>query len=264
MIIQEIKIFLTAVMFYTRIPCPKWVDHDPTYINLSIRYFSLIGWIVGGLSGLTFYFGNSVFSEPIAIVLSMIASVLVTGAFHEDGFADVCDAFGGGWTKDKILTIMKDSRLGTYGVIGLFLMLSIKYLLNLEILSLMVTDWWSTMIFFILVHAASRFIASTFVFTHEYARDSNDSKAKPVAEQTGYSNLVIGFIWVLIPLLIWCNLLNNYWYLGTIFFAYASKYFLARYFKKWIGGYTGDCLGSTQQVSEIVIYMVILIIWKFV
>ena len=123
---REIHVFFTALMFYTRIPCPKWVDHDPEFLNQSIRYFPLIGWIVGIISGLFLYLPGTYFSIPVAIILSLIISVLITGAFHEDGFADTCDAFGGGWTKKKILEIMKDSRLGTYGVIGLLLLISLK------------------------------------------------------------------------------------------------------------------------------------------
>ena len=90
-------------------------------------YFPLIGWIVGGFSALIFWASSFLFPVSISIIFSMIASILVTGAFHEDGFADVCDGFGGGWTKEKILEIMKDSRVGSYGVIGMILMLGTKF-----------------------------------------------------------------------------------------------------------------------------------------
>ncbi len=109
---REIHVFFTALMFYTRIPCPKWVGHEPEYLNQSIRYFPLIGWIVGGVNGLVFYFLATYFSVPVAVIVSLIVSVLITGAFHEDGFADTCDAFGGGWTKKKNLEIGKTSGRG--------------------------------------------------------------------------------------------------------------------------------------------------------
>ena len=125
MIKRQIHIFFTALMFYTRIPCPKNIDHDPEYLNKASRYFPLIGWIVGGLSFLVFIFFEELFTVPIAVVFSIVASVLVTGGFHEDGFADVCDGFGGGWTKEKILLIMKDSAIGAYGALGLILILII-------------------------------------------------------------------------------------------------------------------------------------------
>src|SRR5882724_4395211 len=120
-------------MFLTRIRVPATIDHRPEYLQKSPRYFPLIGWIVGGISILVFLAFNKFFSENIALLASMIAGILTTGAFHEDGFADTCDGFGGGWTKEKILLIMKDSRLGTYGVIGLISILASKYLLLKEL-----------------------------------------------------------------------------------------------------------------------------------
>src|SRR6186713_2527843 len=130
---KELRIFFTALMFYTRIPCPKNIDHNPDYLNKASRYFPLIGWIVGGICFGVYYLSSFVFSVEIALILSIIAGILTTGAFHEDGFADVCDAFGGGWTKEKILLIMKDSRLGSYGVIGMMAILFCKFLLLKEL-----------------------------------------------------------------------------------------------------------------------------------
>src|ERR1700712_3963673 len=124
---KEIRIFFTALMYFTRIPCPKWVDHSEEYLNKSSRYFPLVGIIIGAISGFTYWGFQWILPGEIALLLAMIASILATGAFHEDGFADVCDGFGGGWTKEKILLIMKDSRLGTYGVVGIGLMLLLKW-----------------------------------------------------------------------------------------------------------------------------------------
>jgi adenosylcobinamide-GDP ribazoletransferase len=123
---KELRVFFTALMFYTRIPCPKWVDHDDDYINQATRYFPFIGWIVGVICFLFLYGASLLLPVPVAVVISMLAGVFITGAFHEDGFADVCDGFGGGWTKEKILLIMKDSRVGAYGVIGLVVLLLLK------------------------------------------------------------------------------------------------------------------------------------------
>ena len=93
---KELRIFFTAMMFLTRLPVPRFTDHSPEYLERSVKYFPLIGWIVGGISALTFLIFNKYISEDIAIAASIIAGILTTGAFHEDGFADVCDAFGGG------------------------------------------------------------------------------------------------------------------------------------------------------------------------
>ena len=116
-------------MFLTRIRVPKNIDHSPEYLQQAPRYFPVVGWIVGALSALVFLIFSRYISTDIGILAAMITGILVTGAFHEDGFADVCDGFGGGWTREKILLIMKDSRIGAYGAIGLIAILGSKFLL---------------------------------------------------------------------------------------------------------------------------------------
>ena len=103
---KELRIFFTALMFYTRIPCPKWVDHSQEYLNKATRYFPLIGWLVGVVNVLIIYACSFIFPISICAIMALATSVLLTGAFHEDGFADVWDGFGGGWTKHQILEII--------------------------------------------------------------------------------------------------------------------------------------------------------------
>src|SRR5215472_2556593 len=130
---KEVRIFFTAVMFLTRLRVPPSIDHSPEYMRQAPRYFPMVGWIVGGISALAFWIGAKYISGDFGIAAAMITSLLVTGAFHEDGFADVCDGFGGGWTKEKILLIMKDSRIGAFGAIGLIAILGTKFLLLKEL-----------------------------------------------------------------------------------------------------------------------------------
>jgi adenosylcobinamide-GDP ribazoletransferase len=125
----HLRLLLLAVQFYTRLPVPAWVGYSDELLNKATVYFPLVGWLVGSVAAGAFMGANFLFrNTELALLLSMVASILLTGAFHEDGFADVCDGFGGGWTPDKILAIMKDSRLGTYGVTGLGLLLAGKFL----------------------------------------------------------------------------------------------------------------------------------------
>jgi adenosylcobinamide-GDP ribazoletransferase len=254
---EEIKIFFTALMFYTRIPCPSWIDHSEEYINKATRYFPLIGWIVGTASALIVFFSAMLFSTSVSIILSMVVSILLTGAFHEDGFGDVCDGFGGGWTKEKILEIMKDSRMGAYGVIGLILLLALKFFTLIELLNL---DLWFCLKSLILAHVLSRFMAVTVIFTHEYAREDATSKIKPIAKKLNLKNLVVSAIWLVPAFLIFQNM---YVFLALIP-VYAMKIYLANYFQKWTGGYTGDCLGAIQQVTEIITLLFCLGLWKFI
>ncbi|MEM9981472.1 MAG: adenosylcobinamide-GDP ribazoletransferase, partial [Bacteroidota bacterium] len=199
---HEITIFFTALMFYTRIPCPRWVTHKEAYLNEATRYFPLMGWLVGGVCAAVLYGSHFVFPPSIGVLLALIQGVFLTGAFHEDGFADVCDGFGGGWTKAKILAIMKDSRLGTYGAAGLFFLLACKWALLYEItqmsLSVALLSLWAG-------HSTSRFIAATFMYTHQYSREDAQSKVKPVAKQLSVGNLLIAGFWGLLPLAFFFN-----------------------------------------------------------
>ena len=254
---EEIRVFFTALMFYTRIPCPSWIDHSDDYINKATRYFPLIGWIVGGSSALMIYVLHFVFPVPICIVFSLATSILITGAFHEDGFADVCDGFGGGWTKEKILDIMKDSRVGAYGVVGLIVLFTLKIFTLIELMNF---DLWFCLKASILAHVISRFSAVTMIFTHEYAREDATSKIKPIAKKLNTTNLLISAVW-LIPAFL---LFQNYWFLLVFIPVYLMKMYLASYFTKWVGGYTGDCLGATQQVTEVITLLFCLGICKYI
>lgn len=241
-------------MFYTRIPCPAWVDHSEEYLNKATVYFPVIGWIAGGLGAVVYYGGTLAFGAEISVAMSMIAGILLTGAFHEDGFADVCDGFGGGWTKEKILEIMKDSRVGAYGAIGLVLVLGFKFLLLVAILQ-KYSSFVPVLLLLVSVHAVSRFVAVTLIYTHSYAKENEDSKAKPVAKKLAFSELSVAFGFAIVPLagLVW--LTQNPLY-GLVFVPLGLvKWYMGRYFQRWIGGYTGDCLGATQQVAEITAYL---------
>lgn len=253
MLKKELSVFFTAIMFFTRIPCPKWIDHSPEILNKSSKYFSLVGIIVGSYGALTYWMISFILPENIALFLSMIATIWITGAFHEDGFADVCDGFGGGFTKEKILTIMKDSRLGTYGTIGLVGMLATKYLaLSAFPNQLLIT--------LIAGHSISRFISTILLYLYPYVRDDLTSKAKPMAHALKVSSLIINGIIGLLPLFFY----NSYWIFLAIIPPFISMLFMGRFFKKWIGGQTGDCAGATQQVAEVVFYLSILVLWKFI
>lgn len=257
MIQKEIRYFFTALMFFTRIPCPPSTDHSEEYLNKSRKYFPLIGWIVGGIAALVFWVSSLIFPVSISIVLSMVVSVLTTGAFHEDGFTDVCDAFGGGWGKAQILTIMKDSRIGAYGVIGMALLLLLKFLALSEMAAY---GRELVVVGLICAHAVSRFVASTFVHTHDYVQDLDVSKSKPIASsRLSLAEMAYSLVFALLPFLLFQNPLA----LLALPLTYVSKMYLGYYFKKHIGGYTGDCLGATQQVSEVVFYLSIIGLWKF-
>ena len=263
---KQLHIFFTALMFYTRIPCPKNIDHNPEYLNKASRYFPLIGWIVGGISFVFYYIGAFLFTNEIAVIISMIAGILTTGAFHEDGFADVCDGFGGGWTKEKILLIMKDSAIGAYGAIGVVLLFLLKFTALSELVqSTQITNHYSLitiLLLFVSAHSISRLAAISIVFTHQYSREDASSKSKPIAQNFTWKEVIGASFFGLLPLVI---LSFFQWQLLLVLIPiFIARFFLARYFQKWIDGYTGDCLGATQQVCEVIFYLSIIGIWKFI
>jgi adenosylcobinamide-GDP ribazoletransferase len=242
-------------MFYTRIPCPAWVDHSEDYLNASTRYFPLMGWIVGGVAGAVFWISNLAFPQELAVLFSILASIWITGAFHEDGFADVCDGFGGGWSKMKILEIMKDSRLGTYGVVGVMLMFAFKFFA----LSLMPVN----LIPLILIsgHSLSRWMSTSIIFLGTYAREDELSKVKPIGKKMNGGSFLLSSVFGVAPLF----LLQNFWILLAVPLLLLIRWRMYRFFKKWIGGYTGDCLGAVQQLTEVIYYLFILAEpWKYI
>lgn len=255
---QQWALWLTAVMFYTRIRVPAGTTHRADTLNRATRYLPLVGWLVALIMIAVLALTGWIAPPAVAILLSMTAGIWTTGAFHEDGFADMCDGFGGGWTKERILDIMKDSRVGTFGLLGLVLLLALKFsaLLSLPL--------FNTGLAIIVAQPLSRFTAVTIIYTHHYVRENEDSKAKPVSKGITGGELTFAAITGLLPLA------GAIWYtadarlLVILPALFLSRWYMARLMQRWIGGYTGDCLGAVQQVAETVIYLCFCILeWKY-
>lgn len=242
-------------MFYTRLPVPKHIDHSPDALNRATIFFPFIGWIVGGIGVGTYWLGTVLFPPGnLPVLFSMIATIWVTGAFHEDGFADVCDGFGGGWTREQILSIMKDSRLGTYGTIGLGSLLAVKFFALQSMLSVEAFGW-AVALKYVSAHSLSRLTATTVIRALPYAREDMDSKAKPIAQGITGGQLAIAALFGLGPLLALMAYTGLWIYALFLIPLALVRWRLIAFFKKWLGGYTGDCLGATQQLAEVVVYL---------
>ncbi len=244
---KQYTLFFTALMFYTRLPVPSGIDHSADLLNKSTRYFPFIGAIVAAFTCFTYWSCSFFLPKETVVLLAMATSVWVTGAFHEDGFADVCDGFGGGWTKDKILEIMKDSRVGAYGAIGMILLLGIKFSLLKEF------DFYQFVLLSFTAHCVSRGCATSVIFFGEYAREDAESKAKPISTQMSLQEYLFACI-APIACLGFCGM-TNIKYIALFILPLLMTVYLFRFFKKWVGGYTGDCLGATQQLTEIMVYI---------
>lgn len=257
---QQLKLFLTAVQFFTRIPVPHWVGHTPQQLDQSARYFPLVGLCVGLLAALVLYLSQLVLPLNVSIALSMLASILLTGAFHEDGLSDFVDGMGGGYTREKILAIMKDSRVGAYGVMAIVLALLIKYL-TLQALS-NAHSLVFVIVALIVAHGVSRLLAVSIMLTQTYVRDDDSARAKPVAQGLGRSSFMVVVLTgvMSLVLLVWVGfgMVNI---ISALACALLLRLYLGRLMFKNIGGYTGDCLGAVQQITEIGFYLGLLLSW---
>lgn len=261
----EWKNFLLAVGFFTRIPVSSHADFQEADLNRSVKYFPLVGCIVGLIGAAAFYLAMQVFTHPIAVLISMAATIFATGAFHEDGLADSADGLGGGWAREQVLTIMQDSRLGTYGAIALFMALMAKY----QLLVAMHAD--TVMAVILCAHALSRLSAVWLMAALPYTKSSG--KAKPLATEVSRADLCIANIFGLLPLLTLLALLQNSlgnWRatLSFVLFVLAAVgaiwWWWRMLLKRKLGGYTGDTLGAIQQLSEIMFYLASLAWLQFI
>jgi len=251
-LIQQVRLFFIALQFFTRVPIPGWVGFEPAWLQHASRYFPLVGLLVAGVVVLIYGAAAWLWPAPIAVLLSTAAGLYLTGAFHEDGMADMCDGFGGGHTRERIMEIMKDSRIGSYGAVALVVTLGLKC----TALSLLAPG--QAIGALLLAHPVSRLAAVSLIRSASYARD--DGKAKPMAQEMRAGEFVIATACALLPALALgaFNVLS--WpAIGAAVAASAIvAWWLRGLFVRRIGGYTGDCLGAVQQVSEVAIYLCVL------
>jgi adenosylcobinamide-GDP ribazoletransferase len=240
---REMRYMLTALAYFTRIPVPQWVGYEAHYLDAAARYFPLVGVFVGATSAGVYWLALSVFEPALAVLIAMAVTVLLTGAFHEDGLADSMDAFGGGYTREDTLRIMHDSRIGTFGAIALVLVLAIKWQ------ALVVLPASLAIGTMVASHALSRLFAIGYLRTLEYVRP--EGKAKPVAQALRGGALFVAGVFGLIPLcfLPWELVLAIALVLAPLWWC------LGIYFRRRLGGYTGDCLGMAQQLAELAIVL---------
>lgn len=240
---RELGLMLAAVMFLTRIPVPSLAAYSDDHLRRSSRYFPLVGALVGLTAGTAVLLLAHVFPSQLCIALGMALTLVLTGAFHEDGWADACDAFGGGRDREDILRIMEDSRVGAFGAIGIAMMLGIKFL------ALVAVPWTLLPLALTAGHAISRAAAVATMAAGTYAR-ARGGKTRPVAAGVPTVDALIALVLGGLPLLllpqaaIWAAAI-----------AFASAAVLYAYFRAKLAGYTGDCLGAIQQVSEVMFYL---------
>ena len=251
--------FLLAVSFLTRVPLRFKHEIEDNALSEASGYFALVGLLLGIALTAAFGVTSLIFPPNVAVLITLVLGILITGAFHEDGFADVWDGFGGGWTVSQKLSIMKDSRLGTYGASALFLLL----LLKSQLLTLLSDSFTQVLCALILGHTLSRAMATSIIGKLAYVQEDSQSKVKPVAMSlsssakdflTLTSLCTLFMLWLFTPLSLVSVII-------LVVVLFITRQLCISWFKRQLGGYTGDCLGAAQQCCEIMIYLTLVAIW---
>ena len=272
---QFIRHYLLALQFFTRIPVngrlAAWVGYSPAMLRASAGHFPGVGWLVGALvAGVTALLmarlPDAGFSPLVAAVWGTMFGVLITGAFHEDGLADVADGLGGTQDRERALVIMKDSRVGAFGAIAVGLVLLAKVSL-LALLGSVGSPLLCSALF--LAHVVSRTWPLLLIRLMPHVGDDAGSKSKPLADQIGAGSLLAALVWCVsaFALMAYAQEVTHFivgdedsmallqallWALVASGLAFGLMW---RWFWTRLQGFTGDCLGTTQQLCELAFYL---------
>ncbi len=260
-----VRHFLLAVQFFTRVPVTgkiaAWVGFSPQMLRAAAAHLPAIGWIAGGVAAAVFVAVGAGLPGAAgafaAAVLSTVATVMLTGAFHEDGLADVADGLGGSASRERALEIMKDSRIGAFGAVALVLALGLKFGL-LAALAARGLDVVAASI--VGAHVLSRLVPLFLIRWLPYVGDSSGSKAKPLADAISGGALLVAVLWAA-PAVALLLCAHDAVHVGAALVALVlAGGWMARLFARRLQGFTGDGLGATQQVCELAIYLALA--WK--
>ena len=248
----ELPAFLLALQFLTRVRLPIDVDYSAGAMRDSPRWYAAVGVVVGAVAGVIFWGAAALFSPALAALAAVATGVILTGGLHEDGFADACDGLGGDRPRERVLEIMRDSRIGTYGVLGLGLMLAAKVAALAALPGLAVP--------FVLIagHAGSRASMLWVRATADYVRDQGAGSS--VAGGVDHRAMVTTAMTVVVALVPLVFVLPLSALVVGVAGLVAGHYAMRQRFERRLGGYTGDCLGAVQQCSEIGFYLGVLLL----
>lgn len=241
-----------AFIFFTRLPF--WRLHQPpkeAYATV-VEHWPLTGWLTGGIMAATLFGACHILPFPVAVILAVLVRLLVTGALHEDGLADFFDGFGGGTDRQRILTIMKDSHIGTYGVIALifYFLLLVGILISLPPM---------TAVFAILAaDPLAKMFSSQIVNLMPYARREEDAKNKTVYRPISMGATISLALQGLLPSLPLILLTSTIWWLAVLA-PILTVALLFLFIWRKLQGYTGDCCGAVCLLAELSFYLAVLL-----
>ena len=250
------KRIVAAITFFTRLPLWRMMEVEPCYYKRIVPLWPLAGWITGGTMALVYWGATSLHCPPsVAVALALLSRILLTGALHEDGLADFCDGFGGGTNRERTLQIMKDSHIGTFGVLGL-----VGYcLLWWTVLETLMTRGMSPWVFLV-TDTLAKYLASTIIYVLPYARPESESKNRYAYSYVSTAERIISFLLGILPLALclWVGVPGMpHWDSWASGFGacFVLIFFLFWTMRRRIGGYTGDCCGATMLLVELTLYL---------
>lgn len=242
-----------AFIFFTRLPFWRLYKPPRQCYDSVVEHWPLVGWLTGGMMAAILYFGGNVAPWPIVVIVAIISRVLLTGALHEDGLADFMDGFGGGGNdRKRILEIMKDSHIGTYGVLALILYFATFYLC---IESLTPT---AAALAVLAGDAYCKMLAAQIIMFLPYARTEETAKNKTIYRKMSVKAGIILFFEGVLPMipLFWITGIET----ALIFVPCIVMYFLFYLMNRKIQGYTGDCCGALFLLTELSFYLTMTIL----
>ena len=249
---------LASFIFFTRLPL--WRIHQPSkdaYRSV-VEWWPLVGWLTGGVMAAVLYLGSLVLPYTIAVLLTIVARILLTGALHEDGLADFFDGFGGGTDRERILAIMKDSHIGTYGTLGLILYLALLFAALYSMTPLQAA------LIILAADPYAKMLSAQAVQMLPYARDEQTAKSGVVYRKysllAGISLAFQGLLPLALLYLFTLHFSPFTFHFSLIYVPALVMFFLYLYIKKRIGGYTGDCCGALFLLTELSFYLVATIV----
>jgi adenosylcobinamide-GDP ribazoletransferase len=233
---------LVAFQFLTRLPISR-IPYRPDSLSRSAKFFPVVGLVIGlGASGLQRMLTPHL-SRALVALLVLTFLVLITGGLHEDALADAADAFGGGWKREQVLTILRDSRIGSFGALALVISVLARFLL----LSTLPVNRFMALV--VSAHVLGRWTTLPLSYFLRPARE-DDGQGARVAQKISATSLLAGTLLSLAIVL--CLLRRTFWI--PVLAAFVVSAFTGVYYFRRIGGITGDCFGATNQLTEIAVY----------
>lgn len=236
-----------AILFFTQLPLWRIVKVDQQHFKHVVPLWPLTGWLTAGLMALVYWAASFVFPTPICILLALVSRLMLTGALHEDGYADFCDGFGCFTNRERTLAIMKDSHIGSYGVIGLIM----YFLLTFTTLCLLPKH---LMPWAFCADPFCKFVSANIINYLPYARNEEQAKNKVVYSRMTAMEFLFCAVFGLLPLLLLPSLSLRLVAIAPVLLSII----LFSWMKHRIGGYTGDCCGAAFLLNELVFYLTLL------